>query len=100
MRWASRGRFPAAPALCPRALAAGIGVFSGHGHEPKVTQASELAPVRVLPRARAGRVARPSPQRLHGVLAHWPLTGRGSGSVLMSWPRAKSHTRCVLRGLG
>ena len=24
--------FPAAPALCPRALAVGLGVFTGHGH--------------------------------------------------------------------
>ena len=32
MRWASREPFPAAPALCPRALAVGLGVFTGHGH--------------------------------------------------------------------
>ena len=32
MRWASRDPFPAAPALCPRALAVGLGVFSCHVH--------------------------------------------------------------------
>ena len=48
-----------------------MGGHGGHrGQEPKVTQAWELAPVRVPPCA--GRVANPSPQRLHCVLVHWP----------------------------
>ena len=58
------------------------------------TQAWELAPVRVPPRA--GRVAHPSPQRLHGVLSC--TTGARSGLVLRSVATSqKSHSVRVER---
>ena len=89
----SQTLFPTAPSLCPRALAAGLGLFSGHGHhghhghlylklQNKIKGKSGLGEGGVV--ITDHPIFQESDIFFRGLPGRWPLWP--------CWPRVKSHT--------